>query len=265
VPKVATYNGRTNIHSFYVPFLHTLTKFLERLMTETNKPNNKSTVIQFNVGNGQPAPKPAKTKKTKKSNKNNLTVSKKTGDIRPPIKEPTETCNAWAKDHHCKKPSGWGTDHVGAGRCRTHGGSGGRRKEGEFPASKLLHHKILEQFEEVTNRAPEQLSSVDNEINVLRSGFYEYCQECISKNKLFSADVLTKYTSGLVKLIELKNKIEGKIDQSKIPTQIIIYYVNKLNTILKNRIQDNELLNMIAADMRRIELVEPRNSNGQRT
>ncbi len=34
-------------------------------------------------------------------------------------------CNAHAKqaDRPCRKPAGWGTDHVGEGRCRIHGGN----------------------------------------------------------------------------------------------------------------------------------------------
>jgi len=39
-------------------------------------------------------------------------------------KEPGETCNARKTDGsgHCGQPAGWGTDHVGHGRCKYHGG-----------------------------------------------------------------------------------------------------------------------------------------------
>jgi hypothetical protein len=34
-------------------------------------------------------------------------------------------CNGWGRQAQrpCRKPAGWGTDHVGAGRCRIHGGN----------------------------------------------------------------------------------------------------------------------------------------------
>ena len=40
-------------------------------------------------------------------------------------KEPDEKCNAVKTDGsgHCQQPAGFGTDHVGHGRCKYHGGS----------------------------------------------------------------------------------------------------------------------------------------------
>lgn len=57
-----------------------------------------------------------------------------------PVIAPDETCNARKRQHsgtkksgtkgkdttkspYCSKPAGWGTDHVGVGRCKLHGGS----------------------------------------------------------------------------------------------------------------------------------------------
>jgi hypothetical protein len=39
-----------------------------------------------------------------------------------------DTCGATKRDgsgDECQMPAGWGTDHVGEGRCKHHGGSGG--------------------------------------------------------------------------------------------------------------------------------------------
>jgi hypothetical protein len=45
------------------------------------------------------------------------------GDVSPTGDEPGK-CNAWGRQAQrpCRKPAGWGTDHVGEGRCRLHGG-----------------------------------------------------------------------------------------------------------------------------------------------
>lgn len=38
----------------------------------------------------------------------------------------TETCGAETRDGSpCARPAGWGTDHVGEGRCKQHGGNAG--------------------------------------------------------------------------------------------------------------------------------------------
>lgn len=48
-----------------------------------------------------------------------------------PPKEPDEYCNGRNKPHtkYCRKPAGWGTDHVGEGRCTLHGGSSLKGKD----------------------------------------------------------------------------------------------------------------------------------------
>lgn len=52
-----------------------------------------------------------------------------------PKKAPDGTCNARTRggmygpishQAYCQKPAGWGTKHVGEGRCRLHGGNAGR-------------------------------------------------------------------------------------------------------------------------------------------
>jgi len=53
-----------------------------------------------------------------------------------------EPCNAKKRqgEGHCKKPAGWGTDHVGAGLCKLHGGSTKRHTK---HAQKILAERAL--------------------------------------------------------------------------------------------------------------------------
>ncbi len=48
--------------------------------------------------------------------------------------EPAHICGAEAKSSKrpCRRPAGWGTDHVGQGRCKLHGGVSGTLKHGLY-------------------------------------------------------------------------------------------------------------------------------------
>lgn len=67
----------------------------------------------------------------------------------------TDKCNARNSDltKYCKKTAGWGTDHVGTGRCKLHGGSslkGFRHPNfltGKY--SKVLPDNLLGHFEDI--------------------------------------------------------------------------------------------------------------------
>jgi len=69
------------------------------------------------------------------------------------------TCGATTRNGEpCKRPAGWGTDHVGDGRCKQHGGSGGA-PEGEGNGSyehggfaeKIDADEIIDAFEQAAD------------------------------------------------------------------------------------------------------------------
>lgn len=64
------------------------------------------------------------------------------------------TCGARNRQGQpCAKPAGWGTDHNGEGRCRLHGGKGGRPiKHGRNSKYEVLFLKGI--LREVTGGAP---------------------------------------------------------------------------------------------------------------
>jgi hypothetical protein len=69
----------------------------------------------------------------------------------PKTKTKRPRCPAVKKNgEQCKQVAGWGTDHLGEGKCRKHGGNAGRKpKHGIY--SKRLKHKLgdlIAQFEE---------------------------------------------------------------------------------------------------------------------
>ena len=61
----------------------------------------------------------------------------------------TPTCDAQKRgsDGTCSLPAGWGTEHTGEGRCKLHGGAGGRPVEhGRYSTKKQNLQEKLEQY-----------------------------------------------------------------------------------------------------------------------
>ena len=197
--------------------------------------------------------------------KNEVSVSKQTGNIQPPKQEPTDTCNSrMSSGSYCQKGAGWGTTHAGTGRCKLHGGMSTGRPKKNFSAAEYLNADIIRKFEEISDIDPNALTNLDNEINVIRANFYDYLKnpKMDKKGNVYppNADTLKKFVDTLAKLIEVKAKLEGKITQQKIPTQLVVFYVNKVTTILERHIKDPDMRKQIAQEMRSVEF-EPASNN----
>lgn len=186
--------------------------------------------------------------------KDELSISKSTGNIQPPKKDPTDKCNARHKDDYCNQPAGFGTNHVGTGRCKYHGGLSSGRPKKSFSAAEFLNSEIISKFESISDVDPSTISNVDNEINVVRSSFYQYVQECVNKKFVPDPSDLKKFTDSLTRLIAVKTKLETKA-KDEVP-KILIFYVNKVTTILDKYIQDPMIRKSIASEMRHIPLLE---------
>jgi hypothetical protein len=118
-----------------------------------------------------------------------------------------DICGAATNDETpCQRPAGWGTDHVGDGRCKTHGGNGGRPpKHGRYAAtrSESLQEKIQEYRED-----PDPAEMWD-ELAVLRGVLQEW---------LSDMDGVTEDDVGV--LLDLQNAIRRTLDSiNKIQTR----------------------------------------------
>lgn len=74
-------------------------------------------------------------------------------EIDPGPPEPRRHAHEKLRDLYCSLPAGWGTDHVGVGRCRLHGGSvpikhGGRSKLRRYGRLKHRLGDLVEEFEQ---------------------------------------------------------------------------------------------------------------------
>ena len=196
------------------------------------------------------------------TNNPNKVTKNHTGDkLRPPKKEPTSTCNAWAKTKYCAQTAGHGTKHPGTGRCKLHGGSSGGRPKKTFSAAQYLNSDLLRTIEDVSDLDPSTLIKLDNEINLIRTGLFDYAKRCIDKKEPLHAGTLKDFTNALVKLIEAKGKLEGKINTQKIPMEIIVFYVNEVTTILKSECPPDQV-KRISTRMKAIQLEGLMNGSG---
>jgi hypothetical protein len=90
-----------------------------------------------------------------------------------PHERVSRLCGARAKSRPggtCRKPAGWGTDHVGEGRCRIHGGVSGTLKHGRY--SKVKHTALRELIER-HEQDPEPLN-IHPELAAARALFESY-------------------------------------------------------------------------------------------
>ncbi len=165
-------------------------------------------------------------------------------------KDPTNTCNGWAKDHYCKRPTGWRTGHPGSGRCIFHGGcSLGRPKE-KFSPTSFCSTDILRKLEEVNKHDPNAIINLAHEINVVRANFYGYVIDCYRRKELVNPAKLSSYISTLVKLVNTMVKLEKKSKEVS-NHSLFVLYAEQVSEILRRHLSP-EQLQRVARDMRRI-------------
>lgn len=76
----------------------------------------------------------------------------------------------------CKKPAGWGTNHLGEGACRTHGGKGnGQIKHGLYSRYSAIKRPRIRELVESFANDPDPLDLLP-EINMLRALVIDYIE-----------------------------------------------------------------------------------------
>lgn len=112
-------------------------------------------------------------------------------------KKPLLACGAVRKGKVCKNPAGSGTDHVGYGRCKFHGGrnKGPITEEGKQAASKNsvthgLYAAVLPQEErEYFNKlAEDKIAGLEFEINMMKAKIIGYLKRQNEKFEKLKAE-----------------------------------------------------------------------------
>uniref|UniRef100_A0A6M3IR30 Uncharacterized protein n=1 Tax=viral metagenome TaxID=1070528 RepID=A0A6M3IR30_9ZZZZ len=166
--------------------------------------------------------------------------------------DPTSTCNS--KLHrqlkYCRKSAGWGTDHVGSGRCKLHGGCSTGPKSGTLRYSDFVPTDLIEKYEEFALESDKDIKCLNDEIALLRAKIAVV--ESKNKDEKYDKQILM-YMEEMRRLVETKQKVEEGI-KHKIDISVVHSVVDDVIKIIDRRIEDNELKKAIAVDMRHIHI-----------
>ena len=144
----------------------------------------------------------------------------------------------------CQRPAGWGTDHVGYGRCKLHGGNAAI-KHGRYSAI------LRGPFGEAVKRHMNDPNPLDltPELAVLR-GHIDWLTGEIGNGALREKDVesIRKTVAMLQKTADTVSKIQTR---EALTTSELRYIVGEFCTVLRDRIDDPDLLRGIMDQLER--------------
>jgi hypothetical protein len=143
----------------------------------------------------------------------------------------------------CARPAGWGTDHVGSGRCKMHGGKT-PIKHGRY--SKTVRERlgpILEQLE----ADPDPLNLLP-ELHLLRAMANHWLETSGGKPAPIAADLLEK----VVRVAELisKRQKEGVVSMASLQRLVEQMGVSVMKVVSRH-VEDAELRDRIFRDIER--------------
>lgn len=166
------------------------------------------------------------------------------------------------QERYCHRPAGWGTDHVGRGRCKLHGGCSTGPKSGQLRYSDYVPSALADKYEEFAVEDSIDIKSLNNEIALLRSKVLYF--EGLNKSEVTEEKALTdpiaranndKMIVGLVesirRLVETKSKVEEGT-KAKVTVDVIMKMVDSIINIIDRRVSDLTLKKIIATDMRQL-------------
>ncbi len=150
----------------------------------------------------------------------------------------------------CRRPAGWGTDHVGEGKCKLHGGAS-PIKHGLY--SKYLRGPTRKKYEEFLKAT--DLKDLSHEIARLRAilaGIDEHnLIEEDSKNIALFLNVI----EAIGRMVERKHKIE-----SSEPLVINNSFAIAVLTIVREEVSNEDVILRVAE---RVEALRPESLHGE--
>lgn len=150
------------------------------------------------------------------------------------------TRGAEANGQHCTLAAGWGTDHVGAGACKLHGGANPIVHGGYSEVARKTLGGAFERFKNDPN-----IASVEDEVAILR-GLVERALEA----KRDGEDVAT-LVDRVVRAVETMNKIRQKFGMTM---EVFLRVTGQMGAIVAAVVQDSDALAEIERRWREIPL-----------
>lgn len=145
-----------------------------------------------------------------------------------------------ARNPYCSKPAGWGTDHVGAGACKLHGGCNPIDHGGYSATARKTLGGAFERFKNDPN-----IASVEDEVAILR-GLVERALEA----KRDGEDIAT-LVDRVVRAVETMNKIRQKFGMTM---EVFLRVTGQMGAIVAAVVQDSDALAEIERRWREIPL-----------
>lgn len=185
---------------------------------------------------------------------------------------PTKNETTKEKGHYyCLMIAGFGTDHVGKGFCKYHGGSGGKKITGKY--SKYLKTEKL-QKKHADFMYDGKILSLNEEIAVLRALLTEYLTakqefEKKSKDKKLDEKIRKEYLKSYVssfsrieslitditRVVEAKNKIENG-EKHTIRVEVLHFVTVQIIQVIKKYVSDPDTLKKIGSELQNLQLPE---------
>ena len=165
--------------------------------------------------------------------------------------DPTDTCNARKKDKekpgYCGQTAGWGTTHVGYGRCKLHGGAS-PYKHGLYSDVAKKRYTIKD-FIEIAKNDPETFH-ISTQMS-LQMGLLSERVEAIAKRQREGGDedkallrdeweALLKISDKLTKTFERKARVEQS-ERKNIPIEVLDIVINGVIATIERFIPDEKL------------------------
>jgi hypothetical protein len=124
------------------------------------------------------------------------------------MSEPDNICGATTRDGApCKRVAGWGTSHLGEGRCKAHGGADGSGrpiKHGLY--SKAARSGLAERIQRARNRP---IGELEDEVAVLRALLDDYLSDVDSIGQE-TVDDITKLVDAIRRGADTVSKIDAR-------------------------------------------------------
>lgn len=142
---------------------------------------------------------------------------------------------------HCTQPAGWGTEHVGRGRCKLHGGNAGRPII--YGRYSLEHRKSLEEKRDRFLEDPEP-GNLGAELAMLRALFQDYLDRLpegttIDINARMHAVELIQNIGGMV------DRIARILNQTALTQAEVKYLTARIADALNTYVDDPALRSRI--------------------
>lgn len=145
-----------------------------------------------------------------------------------------DTCGATTRDGSpCQLPRGWGTDHPGEGRCKHHGGAGGRP-----PTHGLYSESARDSLREKIEAAREQpIGELTEEMAVVRALLDDYLEDVGNVDE----DAVKHVTTLAAEVRRIANAVSKMDARTALTARHVEYLQARIADVLTEYVPEGDL------------------------